>query len=63
MRGAAFRTMTPAGLVIETVMADPESVLVSTRAVAMGGACPSSGTVSTRVHSRYYRRLLDMPPA
>jgi hypothetical protein len=31
MRDAAFRAMTPAGLVIETVMAEAESVLVSTR--------------------------------
>jgi transposase len=61
MRHAAFHTMTVAGLVIETVTSEADGVLVSTRAVATSAACPDCGETSTRVHSHYHRRLLDLP--
>jgi transposase len=62
MRHATLQTMTAAGLVIEAVMAEADRMLVCTRAVAVSAACPNCGTVSTRVHSRYSRRLLGLPP-
>lgn len=61
MREAAFRTMTPAGLVIETVTTEADRVLVSARAVGKSAACPDCGRASAQVHSRYHRQLLDLP--
>jgi transposase len=61
MRKAAFQTMTPAGLVIDAVATEAERLLVSTRAAGTIAACPDCGRPSNRVHSRYHRRLLDLP--
>jgi hypothetical protein len=61
VRDASFDTMTPAELIIDTVTAEADRVLVSSRAVATSAACPDCGRVSTQVHSRYHRRLLDLP--
>jgi transposase len=61
MREAAFRTMMPAGLVIETVATEADRVLVSARAVGKSAACTDCGRASAQIHSRYHRQLLDLP--
>jgi hypothetical protein len=43
------------------VSIETDRVLVCTRAVATGAACPECRWLSTRVHSRYHRWLLDLP--
>jgi transposase len=61
MRHGMFQALTPAGLVVDAVTSEPERVLVSAHAVATAAACPECGRLSGRVHSRYRRRLLDLP--
>ncbi|MFD8780144.1 transposase [Streptomyces sp. NPDC059916] len=46
-------------VVIENVVPKGELVAVRARAAAARAACPSCGTVSSRVYSRYVRRLAD----
>ena len=46
-----------AGVVVEGVVATARLLLVAARAKGGEGACPGCGTVSSRVHSRYARRL------
>ncbi|WP_031487778.1 ISL3 family transposase [Streptomyces bicolor] len=47
------------GVVIEGVAVDDELVVVRATISAERAACPACGTLSTRVHSRYIRRLAD----
>lgn len=47
------------GVRIERVVIDGELVVVCARTTAGEAACPSCGGISTRVHSRYVRRLAD----
>ena len=63
MWNASFRGVTPVGLVIDSVTADQDRVLVAAHPVASLATCPDCGVVSTQVHSRYERRLLDLPIA
>lgn len=63
MWNASFRAVTPVGLVTDSVTADQDRVLVAAHPAASIAACPDCGVVSTQVHSRYERRLLDLPIA
>ncbi len=56
-----FQPMTPAGLVVDAITMDGDRMVVSTRAATISAACPECGRPSSRVHSRYQRRLLDLP--
>ncbi|MFF0228206.1 ISL3 family transposase [Streptomyces sp. NPDC004629] len=47
------------GVVIENAVVDGELVIVRARASAGRATCPTCGTMSGRVHSRYVRRLAD----
>jgi transposase len=48
-----------AGVIVEAVTAAAGLLLVTARARAAEAACPTCGTVSRRVHSRYARTLAD----
>jgi hypothetical protein len=50
-----------AGLVIERATLDGEMVRVSARSASPFEACPLCRQRSLRVHSRYERRLADLP--
>ena len=56
-----FRSLSPAGLLIEDVAIAPDRILVTARCRAAAGQCPDCGRPSEQVHSRYERRLLDLP--
>src|SRR5260370_42637888 len=56
-----FQSLSPAGLVIDDVEIGPDRILITARCRAAVGKCPDCGRQSTRVHSRYERRLLDLP--
>ena len=56
-----FRSLSPAGLLIEEVAIAPDRLLVRARCRAAAGQCPDCGRPSDQVHSRYERRLLDLP--
>ena len=59
----AFRTSTlvPRGFVVDQAMNDGDGALIIVRSAAKAGACPDCGLLSDRVHSRYRRRLADLP--
>jgi transposase len=56
-----FRSLSPAGLLIEEVAIAPDRLLVRARCRAAAGQCPDCGRPSEQVHSHYERRLLDLP--
>ena len=61
MRRGSFQAVSPAGLLIEAVTTEPDRLLIIARPTALDAACPECGRRSGRVHSRYDRRLMDLP--
>ena len=61
MRRASFQAVSPAGLVIDAVTAEADRLLIIARPVSSEAACPECGRRSRQVHSRYDRRLMDLP--
>ncbi len=60
-RHASFQAMSPAGLVIDTVATETDRIVIAAHPAAQDAACPDCGATSGQVHSRYERRLLDLP--
>jgi len=58
---SGFRSLSPAGLLINDVQIGPDRIPYYCRCRASTGTCPDCGCPSGRVHSRYERRLLDLP--
>jgi transposase len=61
MRKALYHGVTPVGLVIDAVSIGAGRMMVAARSSALHAVCPECGMASTQVHSRYKRRLLDLP--
>ena len=57
-RASAF---VPRGFVVDDATSDDAGTLITARSVARASACPDCGSPSERVHSRYRRRLADLP--
>jgi transposase len=59
----AFRAsaLVPRGFVVDDATSDDAGALITVRSVARASACPGCGSPSERVHSRYRRRLADLP--
>lgn len=55
--------LVPRGFVVDAVTSDGASALITVRSVETASVCPGCGTRSGRVHSRYHRRLADLPIA
>lgn len=53
--------LTPGGLVVGQVLPEPDRVTVIARPRPGTAACPDCHAPSSRVHSRYERRLADLP--
>src|SRR3982751_489455 len=51
----------PGGLVVERVLPEPDRVTVVARSRLPTSPCPDCRAPSSRVHSRYERRLADLP--
>lgn len=51
----------PRGFVVQDVRIEPEMLTVVVRPESATAKCPSCGTVSDRVHSRYRRSPMDLP--
>lgn len=56
-----MKNFLPAGLVVDHVGFDRRQIEISARAAKGWAACPECGVRSGRVHSRYRRRLADLP--
>lgn len=54
-------SLLPVGLAVDRVTVAPDRVVVAVRARAAAGSCPTCRRPSRRVHSRYVRRLGDLP--
>jgi transposase len=61
MMRASFRTLTPAGLIINGMRAEPGQLRVVAHSAAQRAACPACGRMSGQIHSRYWRQLFDLP--
>ena len=61
----AFRAsaLVPRGFVVDDAKSDDAGALITVRSAARASACPSCGSLSERVHSRYRRHLADLPIA
>jgi hypothetical protein len=54
-------SLVPSGFVVESAYYEGDKAVIAVRASGSVGLCPSCGTVSRRVHSRYRRRVTDLP--
>lgn len=54
-------TLTPAGLAVDGVEIGAAKIIVMARPSTKMATCPECGAVSGRIHSRYRRRLIDLP--
>ena len=62
MQQALHRSsLVPRGSVVENAYYEGDKAVIAVRACGSVGLCPSCGTVSRRVHSRYRRRVTDLP--
>jgi transposase len=55
--------LVPHGFVVGAAVSHDAGMLITVRAVTKTNACPGCGAVSRRIHSRYQRRLADLPMA
>jgi len=55
--------LVPHGFIVDGVVRDGGSLVITVRAVSRSSACPGCGTESKQVHSRYRRSLADLPVA
>jgi transposase len=63
--GQALRPsmLVPRGFVVDEATSDGAAMLIRVRPASRASACPSCGTRAQRIHSRYHRRLADLPMA
>ena len=56
-----FARLLPAGLAVDGVDNDGAGVTIHAHPPSTRGGCPEFGTWSARVHTRYMRKLNDLP--
>ncbi len=63
--GKIFRasTLVPQGFAVEETSYGGSDLVISVRPVVKLGRCPECGAASGRIHSRYRRKLTDLPVA
>ena len=62
MQQALHRSsLVPRGFLVESACYEGDKAVITVRASGTDGLCPSCGTVSRRIHSRYQRRVTDLP--
>ena len=54
-------SLVPRGFVVKSACYEGDKAVITVRASGSFGLCPSCGTVSRRIHSRYRRRVTDLP--
>ncbi|MDE2072100.1 MAG: transposase family protein, partial [Alphaproteobacteria bacterium] len=55
--------LVPPGFTVEGAVLNGATAVITVRSTAAASVCPGCGGVSRRVHSRYTRRLADLPVA
>jgi transposase len=55
--------LVPLGLVVESATYDSATRVITVRRASRSSPCPGCGTSSERIHSRYLRRVADLPLA
>ena len=63
MRALRASELLPVGFTVESVTLGVEHVTLTIRASAETCACPLCGVIARRVHSRYLRKVADLPVA
>lgn len=61
MRHGSFWAVSATGLVVDTLTTEADRIMINAHPAAREAACPGCGITSAKVHSRYARRLLDLP--
>jgi transposase len=54
-------SLVPRGFIVESTECDEAASVIVVRHSQAFGVCPSCGAISRRVHSRYRRRVTDLP--
>ena len=54
-------TLVPRGFIVDNTAIDDDVMLIAVRPTSKASFCPICGTRSERIHSRYQRRLADLP--
>ena len=60
-RKLQLSSLIPLGLAVEDVTPGDRTILITAKAVSAAAACPLCNVTSRRVHSRYVRRVSDLP--
>jgi hypothetical protein len=55
------RPLLPPGLTVDAIETGSDRMVVFVHGPEACRCCPDCGALSNRVHSRYQRRLLDLP--
>ena len=55
--------LVPLGFVVENATCDGATTMITVRRASRSSPCPGCGTSSERIHSRYLRRVADLPLA
>ena len=63
MRSLRATELLPPGFSAVDALSDGDGAVIAIRATSAKSPCPSCGAISERVHSRYPRRLADLPIA
>ncbi|MER8373498.1 ISL3 family transposase [Mesorhizobium sp. M1406] len=63
VRNLRLSSLIPAGLAVEAIAESEGVIAVTARSGAPAGPCPLCRRVSHRIHSRYLRRVSDLPCA
>ncbi|MFD2051936.1 ISL3 family transposase [Mesorhizobium calcicola] len=61
VRNLRLSSLIPAGLVVEAIAENEEVIVITARSGTPARPCPLCRRVSSRVHSRYVRRVSDLP--
>lgn len=61
--GPFFRSsaLVPPGFLVDSAKSDDATVRIAIHAKSPEGCCPGYGRMAVRIHSRYQRRLPDLP--
>ena len=63
MQSVRASTLIPRGFVADEAVNDVDGALITMRPARSTSLCPACGAISGRIHSRYSRRLADLPIA